>query len=93
MDALGIYSIKNDYEENIISGTTEQVAETNYQIGQLYQVQGTSEGLSVRDIILKNLQMNYTGLNSNYQIDSDSIILSNVKVQFCKDEAQGSMPQ
>lgn len=93
LDSFGIYSITNDYKENIANGITEQIATTNYQIGQLYRVQGTTEGTTIRDLIIKKLQMDYDGLNSMYQIDPNSVILNSVKIQFHDDRERGSLPQ
>lgn len=93
LDSLGLYEIQNDYNQNLLQGITQQAAVTNYQLGQQYAIQGTSEGTSIRKIIEKQIQMNYEGLNSKYQVIPESIILNSVKIQFHDDRIKGSLPQ
>jgi len=93
LDTLGLYPIQNDYNQNLISGITQQIAVTNYQIGQQYGVQGTTNGYSIRDQIIKKIEMNYEGLGSKYQIIPESVSLNSVKIQFHDDRIKGSVPQ
>lgn len=93
LDSLGLYKVQNDYNQNLLQGITQQAAVTNYQLGQQYAIQGTSDGTSIRDLIIKQVQMNYEGLNSKYQVIPESIILNSVKIQFHDDRIKGSLPQ
>jgi hypothetical protein len=77
----------------MLEGIYEQSAVTNYQVGQQYGIQGTTEGTSIRELILKQIQMNYEGLNSSYQVDPESVFLNSVKIQFHDDRIKESVPQ
>lgn len=92
LDSLGIYPLINDYVQNTLEGITEQIASTNYQLGQLYKIQGTTEGTSIREAVLKNIQMRYDGLNSSYRAIESSVILNSVRVQFHDNRSEGSVP-
>ena len=93
LDSLGLYSVLNDYNQNMLEGIYEQSAVTNYQVGQQYGIQGTTDGTSIRELILKQIQMNYEGLNSSYQVDPESVFLNSVKIQFHDDRIKESVPQ
>lgn len=93
LNSLKLFDILDEYNENLLEGVTQQIAVTNYQIGQQYAVKGTTEGTSIRDLIIKKIQMNYEGLNSAYQVIPESVFLHSVKIQFHDDRIKGSVPQ
>jgi hypothetical protein len=55
LNSLNLFNILNEYNQNLLEGVTQQIAVTNYQIGQQYAIKGTTEGTSIRDLIIKEI--------------------------------------
>lgn len=87
LDALGIFPIRNDYATNLLNGNQEDTTITRKYIGQQYQVTDTASGgggtkITIDGLIQDQLNWLYTGLYKNFKLDSTSIKLYNVKIQF-----------
>ena len=90
LSSLGIYNVQNDYQENTLMGITEQIEGTEYNLGQLYRVQGTEEGTSIRALIEEKINMLYRGVSSNYSMIKNSMTLNSVKIYFHRDNDRRS---